>query len=114
MDSCLTPRAVIADLYEARVAGIDAPKDALRRLLFDLPGSVARGSRPALVTFRQHESLDDLEGPHSRGQDIRITITHAPPRLGRLGWLPLTVGVFNREQSILSLCGRTGDAAATR
>ena len=105
---------IIADLYElATLAGIDAPKDAppetiIRRFLGQLR---AADAADRLFVFDNVENLDDLKDLIPEGKDIRITITTTHHLdWDSLGWLPLTVSVFNREQSITLLCGRTGDA----
>ena len=105
---------IIADLYElATLAGIDAPKDVppetiIRRLLGQLR---AADAADRLFVFDNVENLDDLKDLIPEGKDIRITITTTRHLdWDSLGWLPLTVGVFDREQSITLLCGRTGDA----
>ena len=105
---------IIADLYElATLAGIDAPKDVppetiIRRFLGQLR---AADAADRLFVFDNVENLDDLKDLIPEGKDIRATITTTRHLdWGSLGWLPLTVGVFDREQSITLLCGRTGDA----
>ena len=105
---------IIADLYElATLAGIDAPKDAppetiIRRFLGQLR---AADAADRLFVFDNVENLDDLKDLIPEGKDIRVTITTTRHLdWDSLGWLPLTVGVFDREQSITLLCGRTGDA----
>ena len=105
---------IIADLYElATLAGIDAPKDVppetiIRHFLGQLR---AADAADRLFVFDNVENLDDLKDLIPEGKDIRVTITTTRHLdWNSLGWLPLTVGVFDREQSITLLCGRTGDA----
>ena len=105
---------LVADLYElALQAGIDAPKEVppetiIRRSLDQLRSADAAD---CLFVFDNVENLDDLKGITPEGSGIRVIITTTRHLdWDSLGWLPLTVGVFDREQSITLLCGRTGDA----
>ena len=105
---------LIADLYELALRfDIDAPKDVppetiIRRFLDQLR-SVDTTNH--LVVFDNVENLDDLKDLTPEGNGIRVTITTTRHLdWDNLGWLPLTVGVFDREQSITLLCERTGDA----
>ena len=105
---------LVADLYELALRiGIDAPKDVppetiIRRFLDQLRSSDAAN---CLFVFDNVENLDDLKDLTPEGNGIRVTITTTRHLdWDSLGWLPLTVGVFDREQSITLLCGRTGDA----
>ena len=105
---------LVADLYELALRiGIDAPKDVppetiIRRSLDQLRSSDVTN---CLFVFDNVENLDDLKDLTPEGNGIRVTITTTRHLdWDSLGWLPLTVGVFDREQSITLLCGRTGDA----
>ena len=105
---------LVADLYELALRiGIDAPKDVppetiIRRFLDQLRSSDAAN---CLFVFDNVENLDDLKDLTPKGSGVRVIITTTRHLdWDSLGWLPLTVGVFDREQSITLLCGRTGDA----
>ena len=104
---------LIANLYNlALQTGIDAPKDVppetiVRCFLDQLRSADAADS---LFVFDNVENLDDLKGITPEGCGVRVIITTTRHLdWDSLGWLPLTVGVFEREQSIALLCGRTGD-----
>ena len=104
---------LITNLYNlALQAGIEAPKDVppetiIRRFLDQLRSADAEDR---LFVFDNVENLDDLKGITPEGSGIRVIITTTRHLdWDSLGWLPLTVGVFDREQSITLLCGRTGD-----
>ncbi|OLO53441.1 tetratricopeptide repeat protein, partial [Actinomyces oris] len=106
-------KELVADLYEFAIRiGIDAPKDVspeiiVRRFL-DLLHSADATDR--LFVFDNVENLDDLRDLIPKGSGVRvITTTTRHLDWGSLGWLPLKVGVFEREQSITLLCQRTGD-----
>ena len=104
---------LIANLYNlALQTGINAPKDVppetiVRRFLDQLRSADAADR---LVVFDNVENLDDLIGftPEGRGARVIVTTTRHLD-WESLGWLPLTVGVFKREQSIALLCERSGD-----
>ena len=107
-------KELIADLYElATLTGIETPKDVppetiIRRFLDQLRSADAADR---LFVFDNVENLDDLKGLTPEGNGIRVTITTTRHLdWDSLGWLSLTVGVFDREQSITLLCERTGDA----
>ena len=107
-------KELVADLYEfALRAGINAPKDVppetiIRRFLDQLRSADAADR---FFVFDNVENLDDLKGITPEGSGIRVIITTTRHLdWDSLGWLPLTVGVFDRNQSITLLCGRTGDA----
>ena len=107
-------KELVADLYEfALRAGINAPKDVppetiIRRFLDQLRSADAADR---FFVFDNVENLDDLKGITPEGSGIRVIITTTRHLdWDSLGWLPLTVGVFDRDQSITLLCGRTGDA----
>jgi len=104
---------LIANLYNlALQAGIEAPKDVppetiVRRFLDQLHSADAADR---LFVFDNVENLDDLRGLTPEGNGVRALITTTRHLdWDSLGWLPLTVGVFEREQSINLLCERTGD-----
>ena len=105
---------LVADLYELALrAGIDAPKDVppetiIQRFLDQLRSAEAADR---LFVFDNVENLDDLRDLIPEGSGVRVVITTTRHlNWDSLGWLPLTVGVFDREQSITLLCGHTGDA----
>ena len=104
---------IIADLYELALRiGIDAPKNIpleviVQRLLARLRSAEAADR---LVVFDNVENPDDLRDLIPEGSGVRALITTT----GHLdgdgpGWLRLTVGAFEREQSIALLCEGTGD-----
>ena len=104
---------LVANLYNlALQAGIDAPKDVppatiVRRFLDQLRSADAAD---CLFVFDNVENLDDLIGFTPEGRGVRAIITTTRHLdWDSSGWLPLTVGVFEREQSITLLCERTGD-----
>ena len=104
---------VIVDLYEVALRiGIDAPKNIpleviVQRLLAQLRSAEAADR---LFVFDNVENPDDLRDLIPEGSGVRALIT-TPRRLDGDGprWLRLTVGAFEREQSIALLCKRTGD-----
>jgi len=104
---------LVADLYELALhIGIDAPKDIppetiIRRFLDQLRSADAADR---LFVFDNVENLDDLKGLTPKGSRARVIVTTTRHlNWDSLGWFPLTVGVFEREQSIALLCERTGD-----
>ena len=104
---------LVADLYELALRiGMDAPKDIppatiVRRFLDQLHSADAADR---LFVFDNVENLDDLKGLTPKGSGVRVVITTTRHLdWDSLGWLPLKVGVFDREQSITLLCQRTGD-----
>ncbi|MEZ7761077.1 tetratricopeptide repeat protein [Actinomyces oris] len=106
-------KEILAGLYEfALRIGIDAPKniplEVIVRGLLDRLRSVEAADR--LFVFDNVENPDDLRGLIPEGAGVRTLVT-TPRRLGwdRLGWLRVTVGAFDREQSVSLLCERTGD-----
>ena len=106
-------KELIADLYElATLAGIDAPKDVppetiIRRFLGQLRSADAADR---LFVFDNMENLDDLRDLTPEGDGVRALITTTRHLdWDSLGWSPMTVGVFDRAQSIALLCQRTGD-----
>ncbi|QQQ58725.1 tetratricopeptide repeat protein [Actinomyces sp. HMT 175] len=105
---------LIANLYNlALQTGIDAPKDIppetiIRRFLDQLRSANAADR---LFVFDNVENLDDLRDLTPEGNGVRALITTTRHLdWNSLGWSPLAVGVFDREQSIALLCQRTGDA----
>ena len=108
-----TRKELVADLYELALRiGINAPKDVppetiIRRFLDQLRSADAADH---LFVFDNVENLDDLIGftPEGRGARVIVTTTRHLD-WDSLGWPPLTVGVFKREQSIALLCERSGD-----
>ena len=104
---------LITNLYNlALQAGIEAPKDVppetiVQRFLDQLRSADAEDR---LFVFDNVENLDDLKGLAPEGDGARIIITTTRHLdWDSLGWFLLTVGVFEREQSIALLCERTGD-----
>ena len=106
-------KEIIADLYELALRiGIDAPTNIpleviVQRLLAQLRS--ANGSN-SLFVFDNAENPDDLRDLIPEGTGVRTLITTTRHLdWDGLGWLRLTVGPFEREQSITLLCERTGD-----
>ena len=104
---------IIADLYELALRiGIDAPKNIpleviVQRLLAQLRSAEAADR---LFVFDNVENPDDLRGLIPEGAGVRTLITTTRRLDGDgPGWLRLTVGAFEREQSIALLCEGTGD-----
>ena len=107
-------KELIADLYDlAILTGINAPNDAApdftaRRLLDQLRSADVADR---LFVFDNVENLDDLKNLIPHGDGIRVIVTTTRHLdWESLGWHPITVGVFEREQSIALLCERTADA----
>ena len=106
-------KEILTGLYEfALRIGIDAPKNIpleviVQRLLDQLRSAEAAHR---LFVFDNVENPDDLRDLIPEGAGVRtiITTTHHLDWDG-LGWLRLTVGTFEREQSISLLCEHTGD-----
>ena len=106
-------KEILAGLYELALrAGIDAPKniplEVIVRRLLDRLRSAEAANR--LFVFDNVENPDDLRDLIPEGAGVRALITTT----GHLdgdgpGWLRLTVGAFEREQSIALLCEHTGD-----
>ena len=106
-------KEIIVGLYElALQIGIDAPKNIpleviVQRLLDRLRS--ANGSN-SLFVFDNVENPDDLRDLIPEGAGVRTIITTTRHLdWDDPGWLRLTVGDFEREQSISLLCERTGD-----
>ena len=104
---------VIVDLYEVALRiGIDAPKNiplevVIQRLLAQLRSAEAADR---LFVFDNVENPDDLRDLIPEGAGVRTLITTTRRLDGDgPGWLRLTVGAFEREQSIALLCEHTGD-----
>ena len=106
-------KEILAGLYELALRiGIDAPKNIpleviVQRLLDQLRSAEAADR---LFVFDNVENPDDLKDLIPEGAGVRTLIT-TPRHLDwdGLGWLQLTVGTFDREQSISLLCEHTGD-----
>ena len=104
---------LVADLYELALRfDIDAPKDVppetiIRRFLDQLR-SVDTTNH--LFVFDNVENLDDLNDLTPEGDGVRVIITTTHHLdWDNLGWHPITVGIFERDQSITLLCERSGD-----
>ena len=104
---------IIVDLYEVALRiGIDAPNsiplEVIVQRLLDQMRSAEAADR--LLVFDNVENPDDLRDLIPEGAGVRtlITTTHHLDGDGP-GWLRLTVGAFEREQSITLLCEHTGD-----
>ena len=108
-----TRKELVADLYELALRiGIDAPKDIppetiIQRFLDQLRSAEAADR---LFIFDNVENLDDLRDLIPEGSGVRAVITTTRHLdWDSLGWHPITVGVFERDQSITLLCERSGD-----
>ena len=106
-------KELIADLYELALrTGINAPKDVppetiIQRFLDQLRSAEAADR---LFVFDNMENLDDLRDLIPEGSGVRVVITTTRHLdWDSLGWHPITVGVFERDQSITLLCERSGD-----
>ena len=106
-------KQIIADLYELALrTGIDAPNSIpleviVQRLLDQLRSAEAADR---LFVFDNVENPDDLRDLIPEGAGVRTLITTTRHLdWDGLGWLRLTVGAFDREQSISLLCEHTGD-----
>ena len=104
---------LIADLYELALrTGINAPKEVppetiIRRFLDQLRSAYAADR---LFVFDNVENLDDLKGLTPEGSGVRAIITTTRHlEWDSRGWHPITVDVFERDQSITILCERSGD-----
>ena len=105
-------KEIIAGLYELALrVGVNAPKNIpleviVRRLLAQMRSAEA-GNR--LFVFNNVENPDDLRDLIPEGTGVRtlITTTRHLDWDGP-GWLRVTVGAFEREQSISLLCEHTG------
>jgi len=106
-------KEVIANLYEVALRfGIDAsnniPLEVIVHRLLDQLRSANERNR--LFVFDNVENPDDLRDLIPEGAGVRVIITTTrhldwdDPE-----WLQLTVGAFEREQSVALLCERTGD-----
>ena len=106
-------KEILAGLYELALRiGIDAPKNIpleviVQRLLHQLRSAEAADR---LFVFDNVENPDNLRDLIPEGAGVRTLIT-TTRRLDWAGpgWLRLTVGTFDREQSISLLCEHTGD-----
>ena len=106
-------KEILAGLYELALRiGIDAPKniplEVIVQRLLDRLRSAEAANR--LFVFGNVENPDNLKDLIPEGAGVRTLIT-TPRHLDwdGLGWLRLTVGAFDREQSISLLCEHTGD-----
>ena len=106
-------KEILTGLYEfALRIGIDAPKNIpleviVQRLLDQLRSAEAADR---LFVFDNVENPDDLRDLIPEGAGVRVIITTTRRLDGDgPGWLRLTVGAFEREQSIALLCERNGD-----
>ena len=106
-------KEILAGLYElAPRIGIDAPKNIpleviVPRLLNQLRSAEAADR---LFVFDNVVNPDDLRDLIPEGAGVRTLITTTRRLDGDgPGWLRLTVGAFEREQSIALLCKGTGD-----
>ena len=106
-------KELIADLYELALrTGINAPKEVppetiIRRFLDQLHSADAAD---CLFVFDNVENLDDLRDLTPEGSGVRAIITTTRHLdWDSLGWHPITVSVFQRDQSITLLCERSGD-----
>ncbi|WP_314875836.1 tetratricopeptide repeat protein, partial [Actinomyces oris] len=106
-------KELVADLYElALQTGTHAPKDVppetiVRRFLDQLHSA---DTADRLFVFDNVENPDDLRDLIPEGAGVRALITTTRHLdWDSLGWHPITVGVFERDQSITLLCERSGD-----
>ena len=106
-------KEIIANLYEVALRfGIDAsnniPLEVIVHRLLDQLRSANERNR--LFVFDNVENPDELRDLIPEGAGVRVIITTTrhldwdDPE-----WLQLTVGAFEREQSVALLCERTGD-----
>ena len=106
-------KEILVGLYELALrVGIDAPKniplEVIVQRLLDRLRSAESADR--LFVFDNVENPDDLRDLIPEGAGVRTLITTpCHPDWDGLGWLRLTVGTFDREQSISLLCEHTGD-----
>ena len=108
-----TRKELIADLYELALrTGINAPKDVPPETIIQRSLDQLRSADAAdrLFVFDNVENLDDLRDLIPEGSGVRVVITTTR----HLDWdsrgcHPITVGVFERDQSITILCERSGD-----
>ena len=106
-------KEILAGLYELALRiGIDAPKniplEVIVQRLLDRLRSAEAADR--LLVFDNVENPDDLRDLIPEGAGVRTLITTTRHLDGDSpGWLRLTVGAFDREQSITLLCEHTGD-----
>ncbi|QQC40085.1 tetratricopeptide repeat protein [Actinomyces oris] len=106
-------KELVADLYElATRISTDTPKStrpdiAIQRCL-DAMSSADTTNR--LFIFDNVDNFDDLKGLIPRGNGIRVILTTTRHLdWNSLGWSPIRVGTFQRDQSISILCERTDD-----
>ena len=106
-------KELVADLYElATRISTDTlkstrPDIAIQRCL-DAMSSADTTNR--LFIFDNVDNFDDLKGLIPRGNGIRVILTTTRHLdWNSLGWSPIRVGTFQRDQSISILCERTDD-----
>ena len=106
-------KEIIANLYEVALRfGIDAsnniPLEVIVRRLLDQLRSANERNR--LFVFDNVENPDELRDLIPEGAGVRVIITTTRHLdWDDPAWLQLTVGAFEREQSVALLCERTGD-----
>ena len=106
-------KELVADLYElATRISTDTqksiPPDIVIQRCLDAMSSADTANR--LFIFDNVDDFDDLKGLIPRGNGIRVVLTTTRHLdWNSLGWSPIKVGTFQRNQSIDLLCERTGD-----
>ena len=106
-------KELVADLYElATRISTDTqksiPPDIVIQRCLDAMSSADTANR--LFIFDNVDDFDDLKGLIPRGNGIRVILTTTRHLdWNSLGWSPIKVGTFQRNQSIDLLCERTGD-----
>ena len=106
-------KELVADLYElATRISTDTqksiPPDIVIQRCLDAMSSADTANR--LFIFDNVDDFDDLKGLIPRGNGIRVILTTTRHLdWNSLGWSPIKVGTFQRNQSIDLLCKRTGD-----
>ena len=106
-------KELVADLYElATRISTDTqksiPPDIVIQRCLDAMSSADTANR--LFIFDNVDDFDDLKGLIPRGNGIQVVLTTTRHLdWNSLGWSPIKVGTFQRNQSIDLLCERTGD-----
>ena len=106
-------KELIADLYELALRTSinttkDVPPETIIQRFLDQLRSAEAADR--LFVFDNVENLDNLKDLIPEGSGVRVVITTTRHLdWDSLGWHPITVGVFERDQSISLLCERSGD-----
>ena len=106
-------KELVADLYElATRISTDTqksiPPDIVIQRCLDAMSSADTANR--LFIFDNVDDFDDLKGLIPRGNGIRVILTTTRHLdWNSLGWSPIKVDTFQRNQSIDLLCERTGD-----